>query len=1142
MLVIKRNGNIEPVSLDKITKRIVFLCNLNPKLNIDPIIVAVKTVQGLYNKVTTQELDTLAAEISAALTTVHPDFSILAARISVSNLHKQTSDSFSEVIENLFKFTNINTNKEASLIDKNLYNVVKTHSDEINSWICYDRDYMFDYFGFKTLERSYLLKINNKIVERPQHMILRVALGIHYETDNKTNWLQEAKKTYDLISQGFFTHATPTLFNSGTVYPQLSSCFLLDITADSLDGIYKTLTDCAKISKHAGGIGVSMQKIRAQNSYIAGTNGKSNGIIPMLRVYNNTARYVDQGGGKRKGSIACFCKDTEIVTINRGVQKIQDVKVGDLVVTHKNRIKPVTQVHTNPLNDRKIYKLIVEKSKDVYVTGNHRFWSCIQKTKKSVIEWNSVETLKNSIFLNTCYIAIPEKRNVNRQINLFNFAQKETKNKFKKQKWYMTDDFATLIGIWFGEGYIKFNNAGNIQGIGFFSYNSNKSTFVEKICKLVFNVSSISHNTVNGVATIEIDLPVVGYIFNDLFKQENNFILPSICFSWKKTLVESFIAGLLTTSNHSEQFNTLLYISYYNFATQIYHLCKINGISASFNKDIMIKNLNSIYTVKIPLNDKIVNQARQLCNDGTMENFIYNNLSKKLLKILNIVEVDRKDDFVYTLGVADDHSYSVEGLLAENCYFEPWHADIEDVLDLKKNNGSEEQRARDLFYAMWIPDLFMSRVVENKNWSLFCPNECPGLCETHGKEFEDLYLKYEKEGKSRRTVSALSLMTKIAHAQIETGNPYILFKDIINKTSNQQNLGTIKSSNLCAEICQYTDPNEIAVCNLASICLPKYVVNEKFNHFMLYDIVQHIVQNLNKVIDKTYYPVPEAKYSNLKHRPMGIGVQGLADVFVKLKLPFDSEGAKVLNKEIFETIYFSALSTSNTLAKKFGPYDSFPNSPLSKGKFHFDLMEKDSTFVLNERWDWESLRSRIINEGVYNSLFVALMPTASTSQIMGNNDAFEPFTSNIYTRRLLAGEFVVVNKHLINDLIQNNLWTEEIRESLIQNNGSVQNLEIPVEIKNLYKTAFEIPPKTIIDMAKDRQYFVDQSQSMNIFIENPSVDKLIKMHVYSWKLGLKTGLYYLRTKPSTNAVKFTIAPDKQKRRVECSEECLTCSA
>jgi len=781
MLVTKRDGTTEPVSLDKITNRLVKLKDWPTCLNVDPMLVAVQTVQGLYDTVSTYDLDMLASEISAAYAVKHPDFSVLAARIAVSNLHKETCENFSDVVENLYNYINPETGIRASLVSDDFYFVVKKHAKELDTWPKHERDYQYDYFGFKTLEKSYLLKTttpsvnalpsHTKVVERPQHMLMRVAVGIHFNTWDDV-WLEEAKRTYELLSKGFFIHATPTLFNAGTPLPQLSSCFLLDVDSDSLDGIYKTLTDCARISKHAGGIGVAMHKIRAKDSYISGTNGKSNGLVSMLRVYNSTARYVDQGGGKRKGSIAI--------------------------------------------------------------------------------------------------------------------------------------------------------------------------------------------------------------------------------------------------------------------------------------------------------------------------------------------------------------------------YLEPWHADIQEVLDLKKNSGAEEHRARDLFYALWVPDLFMKRVVNDLPWSLFCPQTCVGLYDVYGEEFEVLYTQYEQKGLARSTVSARALMTKIVLAQMETGNPYILFKDTINKTSNQKNLGTIKSSNLCTEICQYTNPQEIAVCNLASICLPKFLKSEtvsdadgtktiqKFDHKMLESVVSVVVNNLNKVIDKTYYPVFEARTSNKSHRPIGIGVQGLADVFALLRIPFDSQEAACLNIEISETIYFAALSASNKLAKTQTPYSSFKNSPLSKGLFHFDLT--DTKPVLSKRWDWENLRNSIQQHGVRNSLLVALMPTASTSQIMGNNDAFEPFSSNIYTRRLLAGEFVVLNKHLVNDLLRLNLWTDSLREALIQHNGSVQQLDIPSELKELYKTAFEIPPKHIIDMARDRQHFVDQSQSMNIFIENPVPENLIKMHVYSWKMGLKTGLYYLRTKPSVNAVKVTTAP------------------
>lgn len=795
MQVIKRNGHKENVTLDKITKRISNL--LNPiitfsittdcaqraglrRLYLDPIQVALKVVEGIYDGVKTVDLDILASEIAATMTINHPDYAILAARIVVSNLHKETKKTFSESIYQLASmdvhvhevsgnFPNRDPTggpqRVQSMINEKILNIVQKNEKLINSWIVDCRDFNYDYFGFKTLEKSYLLKINNKIIERPQYMFMRVALGIHGDA------LNDVKTTYDLMSQKYFTHATPTLFNAGTPKPQMSSCFLVQMSDDSISGIYKTLTDCAIISQHAGGIGLSIHNIRATGSYIAGTNGVSNGVVPMLRVFNDTARYVDQGGGKRKGSCAI--------------------------------------------------------------------------------------------------------------------------------------------------------------------------------------------------------------------------------------------------------------------------------------------------------------------------------------------------------------------------YLEPWHLDIFEFLDLKKNSGAEEQRARDLFYAIWVPDLFMKRVTENGAWSLMCPNECKHLDETFGDQFEKLYTKYEKEGKVKKTISAQSLWEKIIISQIETGTPYLLFKDSVNRKNNQKNLGVIKSSNLCTEIMEYTDPNEIAVCNLASICLSMFIKNNEelqFDHDKFYSIVKIVTKNLNKIIDTNFYPLPEAKTSNLKHRPIGIGVQGLADVFAVLRMPFTSESAKKLNKEIFETLYYAALETSMEIATIHGPYSSFKGSPLSQGLFQFDLSEKVDSNIFSGRWDWEKLRSNIQKHGVRNSLLIALMPTASTSQIMGNNDAFEPFTSNLFTRRVLSGEFIIVNKYLFQDLDKLNLWTREIKETLIKDNGSVKNIPIPQDMKDLYKTVWEMKMKDIIDMASDRSKFIDQSQSMNLFVETPTINKISSMHVYSWKKGLKTGMYYLRTKSAINATKVTISPIKDAKQ------------
>ncbi len=757
MYVIKRDGRRESVKFDKITARIEKLCyGLDPNY-VQPVDVAMKVVSGLYDGVSTTELDNLAAETAASMTTKHPDYAILAARIAISNLHKDTNKSFSSTIKRLYLYEDKTTGENASLIAKEVYEIVRTNAALLDSTIIYDRDYGYDYFGYKTLEKSYLLKIDGKIAERPQHMLMRVAVGIHMDD------IDAAIETYNLLSEKWFTHATPTLFNAGTPKPQMSSCFLLTMKDDSIEGIYDTLKQTAKISQSAGGIGLSIHNVRATGTYIKGTNGTSNGIVPMLRVFNDTARYVDQGGGKRKGSFAV--------------------------------------------------------------------------------------------------------------------------------------------------------------------------------------------------------------------------------------------------------------------------------------------------------------------------------------------------------------------------YLEPWHADINAFLDLKKNHGKEEMRARDLFYALWIPDLFMKRVEDNDVWSLMCPHECPGLSDAYGDEFEALYTKYEREGRARKTIKAQDLWYEILESQTETGTPYMLYKDAANKKSNQKNLGTIKSSNLCTEIMEYTSPDEVAVCNLASIALPKFLVRGndgvlRFDHQKLYDVTKTATRNLNKIIDLNYYPVEEARRSNMRHRPIGLGVQGLADAFILLRMPFESEEAQKLNKDIFETIYFAAMTSSMEQAKVEGPYETWKGSPISQGIFQFDMwgVTPDSG-----RWDWESLRKDVVEHGVRNSLLLAPMPTASTSQILGNNECFEPYTSNIYTRRVLSGEFVVVNKHLLKDLVKLNLWNDTMKNNLIRANGSVQEIpNIPQNIKDLYKTVWEIKQKTIIDMAADRGAYICQSQSLNIHLQDSNFGKLTSMHFYAWKKGLKTGMYYLRTKAAADAVKFTV--------------------
>jgi ribonucleoside-diphosphate reductase alpha chain len=774
MYVVKRDGRKEAVKFDKITARIIKMCyGLDPLVS--PEAVAMKVIEGIYDGVLTTELDNLAAEVAAAKTIDHPDYALLASRIAVSNLHKETKKTFSEVIHDMYHYVDPKTNQNASLIAEDVYNVIMDNKDVLDSSIIYDRDFRYDYFGFKTLTRSYLMKLDGAIAERPQQMLMRVAVGIHKHD------IQSAIKTYNLMSEGWFTHATPTLFNSGTPKPQMSSCFLLTMKEDSISGIYDTLKSCAQISQSAGGIGLAIHDIRATGSYIKGTNGTSNGIVPMLRVFNDTARYVDQGGGKRKGSFAM--------------------------------------------------------------------------------------------------------------------------------------------------------------------------------------------------------------------------------------------------------------------------------------------------------------------------------------------------------------------------YIEPWHADVFDFLDLKKNHGKEEQRARDLFYALWIPDLFMQRVKENGDWTLMCPHECPGLSETHSAAFEELYTRYEREGKGRKTVKAQDLWFKILESQIETGTPYMLYKDSANAKSNQQNLGTIKSSNLCTEIIEYTAPDEVAVCNLASLALPKFVTEEgTFDHNKLFEVTYQATINLNRIIDENYYPIEEAKNSNLRHRPIGLGVQGLADAFIMMGFPFESDEARALNREVFETIYYASMTASKDLAKVDGPYSTFEGSPVSKGIFQFDMWGVTPT----GRWEWDLLKEEVKTHGVRNSLLLAPMPTASTAQILGNNECFEPYTSNIYTRRVLSGEFIIVNKHLLKDLVKEGLWNKDMRQKIMAANGSIQNInEIPQRLKDLYKTAWEISQKAIIDQAADRGAYICQSQSLNIFMENANFGKLTSMHFYGWEKGLKTGMYYLRTKAATDAIKFTVdksvVAEPSAQTVEEQQAAIACS-
>jgi ribonucleoside-diphosphate reductase alpha subunit len=1201
----KRDGTLQPVSFDKIRDRIM---NLSDDLDVDSTELSQEVISCLFDGIETKELDELAARKAHNRCFIHPDWDKLASRISISNHHKETSGVFSEVIFELYK---------NNLVCKEVVDFVKKYETRLNDVIDYKRDYALDYTGFQYFLKIYADRtiqyddngneIQGPIIERFQDLLMKVSLGIHrggFDIDS-------AIETYQFYSCLLFTHASPTIFNAAKTKSQCSSCFLLAMKEepewpyDSITKIYETLSDCAKISKLAGGIGVSMSNVRGKGTIIHSVGRPSSGIVPMCKVYNETARYVDQGR-RRKGAFACFCADTEIITVNGGVKKIKDVQIGDLVVTHKNRIKPVAQVHKNLLGNRKIYKLVVERNKDIYVTGNHKFWSFYTKKYKDnqlSLGWNSIDELKNLLdnpktTRQSCYISIPEGTGIEnlktKQINVLDYKyiledethtlreldhnkilritqsiKKDSSNDISHSQsinkvWNITEDLCNLFGIWLGDGHIRRRDSnGPIIGIGITIHMDNKEEidFVKKICEESFgcNITEYTSKT-SKVTNITVNSSMIGSIFHELFGSHfDGKRLPEMCFGWPKSFVESLMSGLITSDGHiaKTKCNATLGMSNEKIMTQLYHLCRINGIAVSFVKGKAGKGMTcDPYSMSIPLNKKILSQTRKLYADDRIERChkILNdekNIEKNFLKILDIVETDKTDEYVYTLGVQDDHSYTVEGLLAENCYLEPWHPDIVDFLQLKKDDGvSEDLRAKDLFYAMWIPDLFMKRVKANEIWSLIDPSVCPELYKTNSEEFEEHYLRCEREKKYVRQMPAKDLYYEIIVAQIETGTPYMLFKDHVNRKSNQKNLGTIRQSNLCAEICEYTDSNEQAVCNLCSICLPRYIDvdgdgnNPTFNHDLLYESTKILTRNLNKVIDINYYPNDETKRSNFLHRPIGIGIQGLADTFYKMGYPYESKEAAKLNSEISETIYFAALEASCELAEEEGAYESYEGSPMSKGIFQFDLWNDSS---VSDRWNWTELKESIAVHGVRNSLLVALMPTASTSFLMGCCESFEPISSNYYVSGGIVGSFKRVNKYLIHEMIDRGLWSNEMRNLIVANNGSVQNIGLPKDIEKLYKTVWEIPQKVLIDLSAERGRFTCQSQSFNVYLlgakENQSgnsaldqsiVSKLSSLHMYTWEKGLKTGMYYLRTKPAKDPIKTTIDPKMMRERQQAN--------
>lgn len=1212
--VIKRNGLKEAIRFDKISERINKLINIDEKEYLDEVLVAQKVVNNIYSGITTEELDIQSAEICVNLSTKHPLYSQLGGKILVSNLHKKTTNSFSDKVSSL-----------KTILDDKFVKYVLQHKTELDNMIDYNRDYMYDYFGFKTLERAYLLKLNNNIIERPQDMLMRVAITLQFGN------LEKIKQTYDYMSLGFYTHASPTMFNAGTKHMQLSSCFL---------------------------------------------------------------------------------EDTEIMTKN-GVKKIQNVLIGDEVITHTGKFKKVLQTHVNPLNDRIIYKLNVENTKPIYVTGNHKFLCKTENDEQ--LKWIPVEEMNNK-----SEIIVPNYKGqlIEDFINL------------NERVYKIDSDMAILIGIFLGCGQFYYIND-NIVGIEFIL--KNDKTIHDFIIKtLSKNFESINfiftENKNTKIKYVELicKSELLGKLFEYMFKNDFNNphysknelgIIKKICptniynnmINWNYQLIYNLFDGLIKSTSLSYDESLKILLSNYTLANELYHLFRM------FNINVFVDKLNYMYyTLNTP---KI------------------NNLDTKTLKVLTIHETDIKPDFVYTLGVEDDHSYNVEGLICENCfllgtsddltsitttwdscaqiskwaggiglhvsnirgkdslikgtngksnglvpflrvfndiarwidqggkrpgsiaiYLEPHHPDIFEFLDLRKNFGSETERARDLFLALWISDLFMKQVDSDGDWYLLSADECPNLNDVYGEEYELLYWNYVKENKYRKVIKARKLWLAILESQIETGMPYIGYKDSVNKKSNQKNIGTIKSSNLCIEIAEYSDDKEYAVCNLASISLksfikkweyddklewtiytkpnckyckyaksfllsnkikfteiefndttvielknklckekityPQIFIGEQniggwselykytastFDYDKLYDVAYLATINLNQVIDINYYPVPQTKYSNLRHRPIGLGIQGLADALVLMKIPFDSEEAIEFNKKYMETIYAASMTSSNDMAKDrsikmreliiylneneikypdyyssefklfdeinnkyyhelkpnkwelernpedstIGSYCTFNGSPLSEGKFQFDLWNEKP--INTEQWSF--LRESVKQYGTRNSLLTALMPTASTSQILGNNECFEYFTNNIYTRKTQAGDFILVNKYLVDDLIKINMWSNELKDRIIGNDGSIQSFnDIPQEFKDLYKTVWEIKQIWVLKGAVARGPYVDQTQSMNIFMGEPDYQRLGSSHFWAWKNGLKTGMYYLRTKPAANAIKFTVDP------------------
>lgn len=1287
MKVLKRNNILQEISFDKILNRVKII-GKEFNVNINYSLLVMKVIDQLFNGIQTKKIDELTAEQCAAMSTQNPDYGTLASIIVVSNHQKSTPSSFKEVVKKLYNFKDVN-GYDVPLISKQLFDVVMTHHNEIEQMIDYKRDYLIDYFGFKTLERAYLFRVNKTIVERPQHMWMRVSIGIH--GDN----LEKVKETYDLMSQKYFTHATPTLYNAGTPRPQLSSCYLLAMESDSIDGIYNTVKDCAKISKWAGGIGLHIHNVRGTGTHIRGTNGTSNGIVPMLRVFNMTARYVDQ----------CVTPETIIYT-TQGPIEIKNCSVGETQIYNlKGEVETIENVLEHYYNRDMLKIKTIHCLEELNITPEHPIYAFQNREKE---EGNVNWTLDD----------IEKKLNYNIQTFEWIDARNLTVNDFLVYKIprhsidikQISENDCYMYGIILCYGSISDNINKSDSGVITLTQSQNKDNSISNFIIKYLENKCVEYKAKydNNVIISWKKSLVLPFRYSDFYDSNGKSYIHPKWFNLPIEKSKYIVKGVLCGNVNVNIINPNHYysIDFFNHSKQIIEsvrfICLKMGILTT---GYFIESLTK-YCLNIPKTAEILDLMDVKYNGGIDK--LYLRYKDFLLSRIENISTSTYSGILYDLQMKDEHNYMIHNGIVHNgggkrngsfaIYLEPWHTDIVEFLELRKNHGEEEMRCRDLFLALWTPDLFMERVKTDSNWSLFCPDQCPGLSDSYGTEFNELYTNYESQGRAVKTMKARYLWFKILDAQMETGTPYILFKDAANKKSNQKNLGVIKSSNLCTEIIEFSSNEETAVCNLASIALTKFVYpvkkdikrskiytkttcnycikaknilkmnnilydeinldddNERlkiytdlsnkfgtkvntvpqiyldddyvggydelvdvlkpvFHYDELHRVTKVATENLNKVIDVNYYPTEKTLRSNMLHRPIGLGIQGLADAFFKLDIPFHSQEAVKINKNIFETIYHAALEKSMELSiqrreqlshlydyfnnytnntsvaidiikngqmynkelkfedeninriyhtfkpvanelfyktnhtnpqvtcredKLIGTYSSFVGSPASNGILQFDMWNVEPS----GRYDWNYLKSMIKENGIRNSLLVAPMPTASTSQILGNNECFEPVTSNIYSRRTIAGEFVIVNKYLMYDLMNLGLWNEDVKNNIITNQGSVQQLPfLSQHLKDKYKIVWEMPMKHLIDMSRDRGAFVCQSQSLNLWVEDPDYKTLTSMHFYSHQAGLKTGIYYLRRKPKHTPQQFTIVPDK-KEIIEEREEyeiCEMCS-